>query len=108
MRRLVKKIRSRKGETLAEILVSVLIVALSALLIASMFTAAGSINAAVKKLDENFYESVTQVESQSGTSTSGTVHFQIEDEAGNEEGDIQVDIYTDESKNFSAYSKADD
>lgn len=109
MRKLTAKIRSRKGETLIEILVSILIVSLSALLVASMFVAAGRINLSVRKMDEDFYHSVTEVESQTGTPQADEVNFQIkEDGFVVENGSIAVNVYTDENETFSGYSQKEE
>lgn len=108
MRRLTAKIRSRKGETLIEILVSILIVALSALLVAAMFGAAGRINITIRDLDEQFYQSVTEVESQQGTPSKGVVEYEITDEEDPQKGSIDVEIFTDSNGTFSGYSQSDD
>ncbi len=57
------KARSRKGETMAEVLVSLLVVTLAALLMATMVSTSGSINLAARKMDEKFYEALSKVES---------------------------------------------
>ncbi len=55
--------RGRKGETLVEVLVSLIIVTLATLLMVSMVTTSGNINLAARKKDEKFYEALTKVES---------------------------------------------
>lgn len=66
--------RAQKGETLAEVLVAMLIVAVSALLLAAMTTAAAGVNLAAHKQDEAFYASMNKAEAMDSTvgSTPGT------------------------------------
>lgn len=71
MRRAVNKLRSRLGESFVEVLVALLIVALAAMLMASMVAASGSIDANTRELDEKFYDAVSKLESDGGTSTTG-------------------------------------
>ena len=78
--------RAQKGETLAEVLVAMLIVAVSALLLAAMTAAAAGINLAAHKQDAEFYAAMTKVEAMDTdahvTAPSGTAVV-IMDAAGN-------------------------
>lgn len=56
------KLRSRRGESLAEVLVAMLIIALSVLLLAVMVTTAGSINMQTRRRDEQFYKDLSAAE----------------------------------------------
>ena len=96
MRRTVNKLRSRRGETFVEVLVALLIVALATMLLASMVTASGSIDANTREQDEKFYDAVSALESgevdtaAGGTATTGkkvTVNW----DGTNVE--VNVDIY---------------
>ena len=56
------KLRSKKGETLVGILVAILIIALSAGLFATMYTASMNIDLSAQKQDKAFYEAVGALE----------------------------------------------
>ena len=92
MRRAVKKLRSRLGETFVEVLVALLIVALAALLLASMVAASGSIDANTRGQDEEFYKAVTALESGGGTTTT-TGSVKVEWGTGGTTFMKSVDIY---------------
>ena len=62
MRTLARKLRSRRGESLVEVLAAVLICALSVLLLASAAVAVGSINHAASDNDEAYYEALNRAE----------------------------------------------
>ena len=59
---LQNKLHSRRGESLTEVLVAMLVIALSVLLLAVMVTVAGSINAQTRRRDEQFYADLTDAE----------------------------------------------
>ena len=70
MKRAVNKLRSRLGETFVEVLVALLIVGLATMLLASMVTASGSIDANTREQDVGFYKAVSDLESGSATPTT--------------------------------------
>lgn len=61
-KRLKNKLRSHRGESLAEVLVAMLIIALSVMLLAVMVTTAGSINMQTRLRDEQFYKELSAAE----------------------------------------------
>lgn len=70
-RKLIRKLKSRSGESLAEVLVAVLIVALSAAAFLSMVTASAGINRTTEQKDTEFYKTMSLLEA--GTAdTTGT------------------------------------
>ena len=92
MRKLIhKKIRSRSGETMAEVLVALLIIALSSMLLVSMISTAASIDARTRERDKTFYEDLSRAETRTaaggaagtgeviitGGSASQTIHVTI-------------------------------
>lgn len=95
MRTFLKKLHSKKGETYVEVLISVLIIALAALLLATTLTAANRINANARKADESFYASVNSMENPTGDPADGVVTYHIEGEFLGNEGEIDVDMYED-------------
>ncbi len=58
----VKKLASRRGETLTETLVGVLIVGLASVVLASMAVASSNMNAAAIKADKALYSAVSNAE----------------------------------------------
>ncbi len=108
--KLLKKCKAKRGETLVEILVAILIIALASGLFASMYMAAMNLNLAARKDDDNFYKAVTELEQMvddgTGTAAEGDhkIKFKITPETGSDpgegepakggSGDIQVDVYT--------------
>lgn len=95
----LKKLKSKTGETLAEILVAILIIALSAGLFATLYVAAMNINLSAREEDEKLFDSVGELEENihgngnEDGKTSGKVHYAPEGGTGTED-DITVDFYT--------------
>ena len=68
--------RAQRGETLAEVLVAMLIVALSTMLLVTMVMTSARINIAAREKDKAFYEAVSKVEAMD--TTSGKFNMLIE------------------------------
>ena len=64
MRQSIRKLRSRRGETLVEVLVSILVAGLSVLLLAGMISTAARFNGAARRADERLYEQLSAAEAQ--------------------------------------------
>lgn len=95
MKKSVSRLLSRAGESFSEVLVAILIVAMAALLMASMVSASGSIDRAARMEDADFYEAISAVEEGAGTSTStGTVT--ITEGAGPQTETVPVTVYSSE------------
>ena len=92
--------RARRGETFIEVLVALLIVALSTLLLTAMVGAAGSIDLTARQKDEKFYEALSKVETMQGPEAIGDYTVTITDRTGAGTA-VGVEIYT--SDNFTAY-----
>lgn len=104
--KIFKKLISKKGETYVEVLISILILALSALIIATSVTAANSINASARRADDNFYNAVSEAESLSGPDPkSGQIEIETSD---SKYGSIDVYIYTDENGTFTTYAETNE
>ncbi|NCB62073.1 MAG: hypothetical protein EOM52_00415 [Clostridia bacterium] len=67
-----RKFSSAKGETLAETVASILIIALASVIFATMALSATRLNAAANTADQAFYAELSAAETQTGT-VSGTV-----------------------------------
>lgn len=92
------KVKSNKGETLIETLVSILIAALSVALLTTSVLAAARINKTIREADEEFYSKLAAAELRS---TADSELLQV-DTAGNvlvfqfqhhEQRAVQIDIY---------------
>ena len=87
--------RAQRGETLVEVLVSLLVVTLATLLLASMATWAARVKLTAREKDETFTKALQEVEGRTGTPGSGTIV--ITDTAETDpapEVTVPVDIYT--------------
>lgn len=108
MKNILKKLKSRKGETLVGILMAILIIALSATLFAAMHNASMNINLSARKQDEALYDAVTELENKSeGTKSEGGSVVEIyetneDGTAGVQKGSVNVDVY--EKDGLIAYS----
>lgn len=58
----MKKLRSKKGETLAEVLVGILIIAVSTSLFLGMVSVSSHINRSAREADIRFYRAMTHLE----------------------------------------------
>ena len=80
-KRIHKKLRARSGETLAEVLVALLIIALSSALLLVMINTAASIDLKTRARDKTFYEDLTGAETHTGTAGSGEIAITVEDDS---------------------------
>lgn len=100
----LKKSKAQKGETYVEVLTSVLMLALAAVMLFTLISTAGKINNAARAADEAFYKSVSEVEDASGQTFDGSVHFEIEGEEDGQ-GEIDAELRSDNNGSFAAFSK---
>ena len=73
---MMRKLKSRAGESLAEVLVAMLIVAFATMLLVVMISASASMDAAARKADKTFYEDLSGAETHTRAgedAVSGTV-----------------------------------
>ena len=85
----MKKLKSRRGETLTETLASILIIALSAAILAGMVSAAARLSAKAKAADATFYQEIQAAEVGSpGEAGSGIVTIT----AGGDTGSVHVSV----------------
>lgn len=61
-----RKLKSRKGETLVEVVAAILILSLGVATFAGMVTYASSINGMAARRDDSFYQNVSQTEQMQG------------------------------------------
>lgn len=68
-----KKLRERRGETLVELLASILIGALSAALLAGGIAASTRLDLDARDLDKTYYQQLTAAEARTGPALPGAV-----------------------------------
>ena len=77
MKKLLKKLRSRCGETLVEAIASILIFTFSSIILLSMITAATDINQTAKKADEAMRQELNVAEEQKNTSKTDSITVSV-------------------------------
>lgn len=87
----MKKLRDSRGETLVEVLASILIASLSVALLFGCVMASSNMDRDAKKLDKEHYKALTAAEVQSGTGISGTVELQ--NIKNSEKGSLSIEIF---------------
>lgn len=97
MKNAMKKLKNRRGETLVETLVAVLVFTLSSVLMYSMAAAANNINQTARAADEVFQQQIVDVEQAAGTQSSGSVSVSLVKSPGSNTsknmGSVNVDVY---------------
>ena len=86
-----RKWRDARGETLVEVLASILIASLSVTLLFGCVMASSNMDRDAQERDREHYAALTAAEAQSGTGTSGTVKIQNENNSA--EGSLSIEIY---------------
>ncbi len=104
------KLKNRAGETLAEVLVSILVIAFAVLLLASMVSASGSIDLSTRERDEKFYQDLTNAETHhrnegSPVTVNVTVTWTPEDSVPIDWTFKDVDVYGENG--LASYAKED-
>lgn len=97
----MKKLRSRRGETLVESLVSILIIALSSAMFATMVTTAVNINLKTETATAEFYEEFAAAEDTNATPESATITLN----GIGISGSVQVDLYKADNGALASYRK---
>lgn len=92
--RIHNKLRSRRGETLTETLVGILLVGLASVVLASMVGASSRMSAQALKRDADLYEEIASAETRTGDSSGGRVTVWI----GGSHQDFSVTYYGEEGQ----------
>lgn len=90
MNRVRAKLHNCKGETLVEVLASILIASLSVALLLGAVAASANINRQAEASDERFYEALTTAESRSSTPINGQVGITVSGKGITMELEIQA------------------
>ena len=102
MRFVVCRLRGKKGETLAETMVSALITGIGLLILASMILASQRIMADSDDAVKKFYQETSKIEKRTGTSEAQKVI--VEDSEGTK-AEINVTVYQGDGGEIAAYAK---
>ena len=111
MKFLVKKMKEKAGESLIESMIAILIFTLSSIIMYSMVTAAGDINASAKKKDRETQEQMVIAEKGEGSGEAGTIILTIKDR---DAADVvisteEVEVYGDRQNGlFSYFAKSEE
>ena len=90
------KLRSQKGETLIELLVSILIAALSVGMLMTGVTVSSRLNQAAQERDAVFYQLLTNAESRHDPITTVSVSPGVRIQEGGRSFTVPVRLYGDE------------
>lgn len=103
MKRLIRKFKSKRGETFVEILLAIVIVGFGCMLIATLFGTSFTLNLEAQKKDDAFYQAITEMEERGDDDISGSdFRVQITDEE-NKSIDVGTNRYGDDA--FSSYRR---
>ena len=89
----MKKLKNDKGETLIEVLASVLIAALSVTLLFSSVMVSSRMDTNAKALDSGYYADFSNAEVQTGTPIDSTITVKIERDGTSYAAAPTIDIY---------------
>ena len=89
MNKLLHKLRSQSGESLAETLIAVLVIALAMTILAGMIGAAGNIVKTSEARMNEYYESNVKLETFSEEGDTATVNIMASGEAASTTGNIE-------------------
>lgn len=101
MKRVINKIKQRNGESLAEVLIAVLISAVGLLLVSSFVFSAMHIMDRSETKSRELYDALTAAEMRSGDSEAGIVKIKYTGGAG----DVAVNLYKDDHSVIVSYEK---
>lgn len=93
--KVIRKLKSRRGESFVEILISILIVAFGCLLIATMYSSAMNMNMQASKKDDDYYKAMSEMEQMLDKDTAKSGKAYITDNKTSK--DISIHIYGDGS-----------
>lgn len=112
MKKMLKKLRSKAGESLVEVLCAILIFTLASVGMYSMVMAANNINAIAKEADAQFQEDMLVVEMAEGAGQQGTITmtpYKTGSVAGTNTPDsITVDVEVYRNGDVFSYFKAEE
>lgn len=104
MNNLLKKLRSKAGESLVETLAAILIFTMASIVMYSMVTTAADLNRKAKETDQAVQSQMTAIEKGEESAKSGTekVTFSMN---GSTMAEVDVDIYGGNGKLYSYFAR---
>lgn len=99
------KLRSERGETLVEVLASILIVSLSVMMVAGSVMASSRVDVETEKLDKKHYEALTNAETHGGDEMTGMT-VTIKGSAGTVPVTPDITIYGNAGAGMFSYERA--
>ena len=106
MKMIIKKLRSRAGESLVESLAAILVVTMASIVMYSMVTAAADINTKAKNNDLSIQQQMDVAERADHASGEGTIYMYIEfNDTQNKVAEVDVDIFGAPGDLFSYFAK---
>ncbi len=103
--KLMQKLQSNRGETMVEMLVSMLILTLSICLLVTMIAVSYQFDRQARELDEKYKQDLDAAENLTGGSpTSGTIKLRLDGVgASGGEQTINVNIYSNADSDLKSY-----
>ena len=100
----MRKLRDRKGETLAETLCAVLVLALAVALLAAMISATFRLDRETEQFAGKLYGAFSEAEKADGSGTEGTVSVKI----GGDSANVDVEFFgnKDQAASYRTKSKS--
>lgn len=95
MKKLLKKSKSKSGETFVELIIAVLIVAFGCLILATAYSASLDVNIGAAEADEEYYSQMDLIE-KGENKKDGDYHIKIKVD-GETDIDVAVDVYGNDS-----------
>lgn len=101
--KILKKLKSRRGETLVELLVSMAILTLSICFMVTMIMLSTKFDEQARNADKAYRDALDAVENYEGTETPGTVKLVPDSIAGTSEQSITVKVYSSADGKLKSY-----
>lgn len=90
MKHVMKRLKSKAGETLVESMAAILIFTFASIIMLSMVSSAADINTAAKEADQKFFTQMVTIEQAYGTGTAVSVSFSLNNTASSLTGSDSV------------------
>lgn len=102
MKSILKKLRSKKGESFVEILIAILVIAFAVVMVSTLYTAAFHMNVSAKQKDDAFFEALQKVEQMNADDAeSGSVKIDdkvVDGDSGTESDNASTNLEVDAYK----------
>lgn len=99
MTKTILKLRSKRGETLAEILVSIVLLGLSISILSAMLITAYNLNKAAKEADDTYYSELSAAEGQGEADRIGKGTVIIKEKDSLNAVEVEIDLFGVEDEN---------